>query len=121
LHRGLTACLVFTHQPNSILIFGGNFGDHDLTTGIRVNLREETYVWETTLPEPMSNIKSVKDATKLLLLSNSNNIIYQYDLENRTWKNLSLGYKSYLPINDIKKFTCVTEPLKLSVINKKDI
>lgn len=58
LHRGIRACLIVSPQPNEIIIFGGNNGEKDLKSVYKVNLIDETYVWESDMPESLSSIKA---------------------------------------------------------------
>ena len=114
LHRGIRCCMVISPQPNEILIFGGITGTNNdeskLSSVIKVNLIKETYVWEANMPEKISNIKYCyeKSKNKVSIFSNENNLIYSYDVLAKNWKVLNVSYKTYIPVVDLKGFSCVT-------------
>ena len=56
----------------------------------------------------------------ILFGGNKNNEIQEYNLEHKVWRTLNYGFRSHIPVNDIEKFTCITEPLHVQFSKKKE-
>ena len=63
------------------------------------------------MPEELSNIKASYENDRVTIFSNHNNLMYAYEYNTQVWRTLGSGYKNYIPVHDLHRFTCVTEPL----------
>ncbi len=49
LHRGVEAGLLFSLKANEVLLMGGNMESGSLRSVIRINLAEQTYIWDSSM------------------------------------------------------------------------
>lgn len=60
----------------------------------------------------MHSLKSAHFKNNITIFGgNKSNEILEYHCGHKTWRTLSYGFKNFIPISDIGRFTCVSEPL----------
>jgi hypothetical protein len=60
LHRGIEAGLIFSLKSNEILLMGGNMESGSLKSVVKINLAEQTYIWDSNMKNDRLLQKGVK-------------------------------------------------------------
>lgn len=60
MHRGIEAGLLFSLKSNEVLLMGGNMESGSLKSVIKINLAEQTYIWDSNMKNDRLLQKGVK-------------------------------------------------------------
>lgn len=114
LHRGISSGLVFPNKNNEILIMGGNIQGGAVRSVIKVNIFEQTYVWDSDMDLPRSEQKGLKFKEQIFIFGeNDEDMCEVYDLKKKVWRREELGHTKLLGIDTFGRFSFSTQSLNL--------
>jgi len=93
LHRGIEAGLLFSVKPNEILLMGGNMELGSLKSVIKINLADETYVWDSNMKNERLLQKGVKLKESIFIFGGDfKDTFEKYSTKDRKWKDHQFSY-----------------------------
>lgn len=115
LHRGIEAGLVFSLKANEILVMGGNMESGPLKSVVRINLAEQTYLWDSSMKNERLLQKGVKFGEHIFVFGGDfQDDFEKYGCKDRKWRDLQFSYHEFVSVDDINAYQLATETLEVN-------
>ncbi len=104
---------------------GGNVESGALKSVIRINLAEETYIWDSTMKNQRLLQKGVKFNDLIYVFGGDfQDSFEKYSIKDRKWKDHQFSYNEFVSIDDINSYRMATETLEVpydeTLLSKQD-
>lgn len=115
LHRGIEAGLVFSLKSNEILLMGGNMESGPLKSVIKINLADQTYLWDSNMKNDRLLQKGVKFGESIFVFGGDfQDDFEKYGCKDRKWRDLQFSYNEFVSVDDINSYQLATETLEVN-------
>lgn len=104
---------------------GGNMESGSLKSVIRLNLAEQTYVWESSMKNERLLQKGVKLKDLIYIFGGDfQDNFEKYNIKDKKWKDHQFSYNEFVSVEDINSYQMASETLEVqfdeAVISKTD-
>jgi len=115
IHRGIEAGLIFSVKTNEILLMGGNTELGALKSVIRMNLAEQTYIWDSNTKNDRLLQKGVKyNDTIYVFGGDFQDNFEKYGIKDHKWRDHLFSFNEYVSVDDINSYQMATETLEVT-------
>lgn len=83
-----------------------------LKSTLRINLAEQTYIWDSNMKNERVLQKGVKYKDSIYVFGGDGNDSFErYTPKDRKWKDHNLSYSDYVPVDDLNAYVMATPTL----------
>lgn len=83
MHRGIEEPLIFSQRPNEIIIVGGKACSGPTKSVIKVNMVNQTLLWDSSLNYEYQSVKGIKTKSNIIIFGGKKDSFELY--ENSKW------------------------------------
>jgi hypothetical protein len=118
LHRGIEKALVFSPNPNEILLVGGRGHFEAHRSVVKVDLKKQTYIWECEVANEYNTPKGVQSNSEIFIFGGQKDVCEIYF--HRNWKEGVFEHRKTIDIDDLEVFSCSKESLLVKAADLAD-
>lgn len=93
---------------------GGNMETGPLRSVIRLNLAEQTYLWDSSMKNERLLQKGVKFNDNIFVFGGDfQDDFEKYSCKDRKWRDIQFSYSEFIAVDDINSYQMATETLEV--------
>jgi hypothetical protein len=94
---------------------GGNMESGPLKSIIKINLADQTYIWDSNMKNDRLLQKGVKFNESIFVFGGDfQDDFEKYSCKDRKWRDLQFSYNEFVSVDDINSYQMATETLEVN-------